>query len=668
MAEAVKVIVRMRPFNTREKNLECACCIEMDTSRGAVSIINPKDAKDRKDFSFDACFDMSSEQAPVYAEVGFPLVKNVLNGFNGTIFAYGQTGCGKSFSMTGVLGDAKLKGIIPRSFDQVFDQVANNTDPNLSYLVRISYLEIYNEDIRDLLSDDVDKKLELKENPEVGVYVKDLGSFVVKDYPEVDKWMEFGNSQRSVGATAMNATSSRSHSIFMVNMETCEKDSKGEDHIRVGKLNLVDLAGSERQSKTEASGQRLKEAAKINLSLSALGNVISALVDGKSTHVPYRDSKLTRLLQDSLGGNAKTVMLTAVSPADNNYEEGLSTLRYANRAKNIKNKPKINEDPKDAMIRQFQDEIKKLKEMLERKGMGLPVDAPLPSASSSAPTMQAVRSIRGVDPELLAKIKTETDEQVMKALAEKGIVEEERNRIMGELKQIKKEEEEEAAEKARIEGQLAAMQSKLMIGGVNYLDAHEAQTSKLRMQEQELEQQRLAEARLKRQLAQQEENLTDVDKKYSSLQDEVEDKTRKLKKLWTKVQSMKTELEDLQEEYAKDKADLLDSLRETNKALKLKILVINSFIPPDELTRIERRAQYDDEASAWRIHNVQLAGRNMGGGSARGKGGYNQDSARSNEDDSSRVQQFNLPGAANVYFSYTGNPEEAARKSNGRRK
>merc|ERR1719350_1672927 len=163
----------------------------------------------------------------------------------------------------------------------------------------------------------------------------------------------------------MNADSSRSHSIFTINIEMMS--SSGDGQIRKGKLNLVDLAGSERQAKTEATGARLKEATKINLSLSALGNVISALVDGRSQHIPYRDSKLTRLLQDSLGGNTKTMMVACLSPADNNYEETISTLRYANRAKSIKNKPKINEDPKDAMLREYQDEIQKLKKLLENQ-------------------------------------------------------------------------------------------------------------------------------------------------------------------------------------------------------------------------------------------------------------------------------------------------------------
>merc|ERR1719388_577368 len=180
--------------------------------------------------------------------------------------------------------------------------------------------------------------------------------------------MQAGQRNRSVASTLMNNESSRSHSIFTIIIECCEVGVDGADHIRVGKMNLVDLAGSERQSKTGASGDTLKEATKINMSLIALGNVISALVDSKTNFIPYRDSKLTRLLQDSLGGNTKTVMCACIGPVDYNYDESLSTLRYAYRAKSIKNKPRINEDPKDAMIREFQDEIARLKEKLAQKG------------------------------------------------------------------------------------------------------------------------------------------------------------------------------------------------------------------------------------------------------------------------------------------------------------
>ena len=186
----------------------------------------------------------------------------------------------------------------------------------------------------------------------------------MKSVPELERLLDAGVKNRKVGETAMNKDSSRSHSIFTVLIETSETGPTGETIFKQGKLNLVDLAGSERQSKTQAVGERLKEANAINLSLSALGNVISALVDGKSKHIPYRSSKLTRLLQDSLGGNAKTVMIAAISPADYNYDETITTLRYASRAKNIQNKPKVNEDPKDALLKQYEEEIQQLKKLL----------------------------------------------------------------------------------------------------------------------------------------------------------------------------------------------------------------------------------------------------------------------------------------------------------------
>ena len=236
--------------------------------------------------------------------------------------------------------------------------------------MRASYLEIYNEEVRDLLSKNPKNRLELHEKPESGVYVKDLSYFAAKSSDEVRKIMYIGSKNRSVGETLMNAHSSRSHSLFAITVERSELGADNKQHIRVGKLNMVDLAGSERIAKTGATGDRLKEATKINLSLSTLCHVISSLTDPKATYIPYRDSKLTRLLQDSLGGNTKTVMIANVGPADYNFDETLNTLRYASRAKNIQNKPRINEDPKDALLREYQDEISKLKEQLNALNMG----------------------------------------------------------------------------------------------------------------------------------------------------------------------------------------------------------------------------------------------------------------------------------------------------------
>jgi len=386
MAETVRVICRARPLNTREKKLGCKDVMKIDNNVGQkkalgeyqIGIVNPADEKaPPKSFTFDGVYGVGSTTEQIYADVGFPLVESVMEGYNGTVFAYGQTGCGKSFTMQGVNDPVSQKGIIPRAFEHIFEAIA--VAESTKYLVHGSYCEIYNEEIRDLLGKNSKAKLDLKEHPEKGVYVQGLTSHAVNSVAECKVLMEKGWSQRAVGETLMNADSSRSHSIFSIYLEMCDGAGGGggggeenaEEKFKAAKLNLVDLAGSERQAKTGATGDRLKEATKINLSLSALGNVISALVDGRAKHIPYRDSKLTRLLQDSLGGNTKTLMVAALSPADNNYDETLSTLRYANRAKNIKNKPKINEDPKDALLREYQEEIKKLKAMLTSSGMGI---------------------------------------------------------------------------------------------------------------------------------------------------------------------------------------------------------------------------------------------------------------------------------------------------------
>ncbi|ETM42823.1 hypothetical protein L914_11596 [Phytophthora nicotianae] len=359
--ETVKVVVRCRPLFGKELVEGRKSIITLDQAAALISLKCPDNGQ-IKSFTFDSVYDENTSQRQFYDESGYPLVESIFDGYNGTIFAYGQTGCGKTHTMQGKDSPPELRGVIPLSFDHIFDTI--NADTTREYMVRASYLEIYNEDIRDLLNDDAKKKLDLKESADGTVYVKDLTEIVVRDVESMNNVMSRGFKNRTVGATLMNEGSSRSHSIFTVVVETSETIG-GQDHFKAGKLNLVDLAGSERQSKTGATGNRLKEGCKINLSLSALGNVISALVDGKGKHIPYRDSKLTRLLQDSLGGNTKTLMVAAVSPADYNYDETLSTLRYANRAKNIKNKPIVNEDPKDAKLREYKEEIERLRKMLE---------------------------------------------------------------------------------------------------------------------------------------------------------------------------------------------------------------------------------------------------------------------------------------------------------------
>lgn len=261
---------------------------------------------------------------------------------------------GKAHAHTTPAGDDQV-GVIPRAFEQIWMHI--NRSENMNFLVAASYLEIYMEELRDLLQPNASKTLELREHEKLGVYVPNLHSVHCKNVDEMMSVMTHGNKNRTTGRTNMNEHSSRSHAIFMIKIEMCDLDT---NKVKVGKLNLIDLAGSERQAKTGATADRLKEASKINRALSSLGNVISALAEN-SPHIPYRDSKLTRLLQDSLGGNSKTIMIANIGPSSYNYSETVTTLRYAHRAKTIQNKPVKNEDPQDAKLKEYQEEITRLR-------------------------------------------------------------------------------------------------------------------------------------------------------------------------------------------------------------------------------------------------------------------------------------------------------------------
>jgi kinesin family protein 5 len=281
---------------------------------------------------------MDSRQADVFGFSIRSTVDDILKGYNGTVFAYGQTGAGKSYTMMGTdIDDEEQKGIIPRIVEQIFASILASPG-NIEYTVKVGYLEIYMERIRDLLRPENDN-LPIHEEKSRGVYVKDLTELYVSSVGEVYEVMRRGGLARAVAATNMNQESSRSHSIFVVTITQKNVETGSQ---KMGQLFLVDLAGSEKVGKTGASGQTLEEAKKINKSLSALGMVINSLTDGKSTHIPYRDSKLTRILQESLGGNSRTTLIINCSPSSYNDLETLSTLRFGTRAKSIKNKAKIN--------------------------------------------------------------------------------------------------------------------------------------------------------------------------------------------------------------------------------------------------------------------------------------------------------------------------------------
>mmetsp|Transcript_286 Transcript_286/g.853 ORF Transcript_286/g.853 Transcript_286/m.853 type:complete len:767 (-) Transcript_286:217-2517(-) len=603
--ECVKVCVRCRPLSSKEVEEQRVRTVDMDCKRGEVYVKNP--AADERDmpkaFTFDHVFDWNSTQEEVFNGVALPIVESVLQGYNGTIFAYGQTGTGKTHTMSGPnLGEHR--GIIPRAFSHVFTYIGS-TDAE-QYLVRASFLEIYNEEVRDLLSKDPKNKLELKEDVERGVYVKDLTSYVVKGVSELEHVMAAGNKNRSVGATLMNQDSSRSHSIFCIVVESTADHPDGSRHIRVGKLNLTDLAGSERQSKTGATGERLKEATKINLSLSALGNVISSLVDSKSTYVPYRDSKLTRLLQDSLGGNTKTVMVANLGPADYNYDETISTLRYANRAKNIKNKPKINEDPKDAMLREFQEEIQRLRAQLEAGGGGGEDGGGgggggggRKKAALSEEELEALRAETEAEVQAIKAAKDMTEAQ--KVAMEEKLAEE-----LAEKQRVHDELETERRNKEELARKLASIEDKLLEGGgeESLKEKNKQQLEALAKAQQEIENRKAEEMRLERELAEKEEEQLMAEEKFSSIEAECASKTKKMKKLWSKWQAAKEEIHDLQQEFQQEREDLLETIREQDRQLKLQAVIITNFIPPEEYRKVERRARWDEDTGDWTVERV----------------------------------------------------------------
>ncbi|XP_072587877.1 kinesin-like protein KIF3A isoform X2 [Vulpes vulpes] len=639
----VKVVVRCRPLNEREKSMCYKQAVSVDEMRGTITVHKTDSSNEPpKTFTFDTVFGPESKQLDVYNLTARPIIDSVLEGYNGTIFAYGQTGTGKTFTMEGVRAVPELRGIIPNSFAHIFGHIAK-AEGDTRFLVRVSYLEIYNEEVRDLLGKDQTQRLEVKERPDVGVYIKDLSAYVVNNADDMDRIMTLGHKNRSVGATNMNEHSSRSHAIFTITIECSEKGVDGNMHVRMGKLHLVDLAGSERQAKTGATGQRLKEATKINLSLSTLGNVISALVDGKSTHVPYRNSKLTRLLQDSLGGNSKTMMCANIGPADYNYDETISTLRYANRAKNIKNKARINEDPKDALLRQFQKEIEELKKKLEegeeisgsdisgseeeddeegevgedgekrkkRRGSSSSSSSDSTCSVIEKPLDKSLPSKKKVSPDKMVEMQAKIDEE-RKALETKlDMEEEERNKARAELEKREKDLLKAQQEHQSLLEKLSALEKKVIVGGVDLLAKAEEQEKLLEESNMELEERRKRAEQLRKELEEKEQERLDIEEKYTSLQEEAQGKTKKLKKVWTMLMAAKSEMADLQQEHQREIEGLLENIRQLSRELRLQMLIIDNFIPQDYQEMIENYVHWNEDIGEWQLKCVAYTGNNM---------------------------------------------------------
>ena len=612
--ECVKVAIRVRPMNKHEIELKSKICVDVDTTNNTVAVSSSKG--DTKTFQFDYVYPMDTTQRDIYDQVAFPIVDSIFQGYNGTVFAYGQTGCGKTFTMMGVVDNPELKGVIPNAFSHIFGFIKTEGESK-KFLVRCSFVEIYNEEVRDLLNNN-DKKLDIREDPKKGTFVKDLLYVTLQDTEDIQKCLDKGNKNRHVGATSMNDQSSRSHSLFTVYLEI-EEGGK----IRTGKLNLVDLAGSERVGKTNATGQTFDEGKKINLSLTALGSVIDALSQNRK-HIPYKDSKLTRLLADSLGGNTKTVMFANISPASYNYDETVGTLRYASRAKLIKNAPKINEDPKDALLRKYEEEIKLLKEQLNNGG------------SADGGVRKIIKKKKKIikKKKMVKREKKEKKENVNEHGNEnenenenKNENEHENENENGEENEEEEEYEEEEEEeeddnnnnyndfaaddpeKKKLEEKLAELEKnlldnkKLEISEKDVEGDNEEMKKKLKEQEEE-------NRKFKEYREQQLKLSEEMDLKIKKLEEEKNKEEESLKndanKLQERIKQLNSEIEDLKVDNSKDRTDYMEGVKAIYRNNQFYREIIRYMLSDDELKRIIELSKYNEEDEKWNVQSFSL--------------------------------------------------------------
>ncbi|XP_073412227.1 chromosome-associated kinesin KIF4A [Dendrobates tinctorius] len=431
----VRVALRCRPLVQKEINEGCKTCLTFVPGEPQVIVGN------EKSFTYDFVFDPSAEQEEVYNVSVSPLIQGLFKGYNATVLAYGQTGSGKTFSMGGAYThdqeNEPTVGVIPRVVKALFREIEQRTD--WEFLLKVSYLEIYNEEILDLLYLPRDKAspISIREDPKEGIKICGLTERDVKTAVDTISCLEQGNSSRTVASTAMNSQSSRSHAIFTIAIEQRRGGEKNGSFR--SKLHLVDLAGSERQKKTKAEGDRLKEGISINRGLLCLGNVISALGDDskKGSFVPYRDSKLTRLLQDSLGGNSHTLMIACVSPADSNMEETLNTLRYADRARKIKNKPIVNTDPQAAELQKLRQQVQDLQVLLlQAHGGTLPVLINMEPSENLQSLLVKTKTLEEENGKLSREL-SEAAEQTAQILERIILTEQENDKLNTKMEELK---------------------------------------------------------------------------------------------------------------------------------------------------------------------------------------------------------------------------------------
>ena len=592
-ASNIRVITRFRPINDRERlSYSEKQCMEFLDNK-TVQMTSTYENGNPLTFTFDYAFPPDSRQIDVYNISARPVVESVMQGFNGTVLAYGQTSSGKTFTMAGPdMSDPDMMGIIPRMVSTVFDQI-ENSDVKTEFQVKVGYCEIYLERIKDLL-DTSKVNLKVHQDKTRGIYIAELTEDYVSSREEVYHLMSLGSSNREVAYTQMNSGSSRSHSIFIL---TVTQTSLCDFSSKTGKLFLVDLAGSEKVGKTGAEGKRLEEAKNINKSLTMLGNVITALTDGKSSHVPYRDSKLTRVLQDSLGGNSKTTLIVTCSPSPFNESETISTLRFGVRAKCIKNKPKVNREytinELKLMLAQAKEEITKkdriiaaLKKNQQLNPTDLQSKAQDEGSSSEEDEKEAENS------EMFTQVLAELEDLQIKQLESERLVIKYKNLI----EDLQEENEQIKEDHVFINKQIAELQSKLIAS------------------EETAAQQSIEIDSLKNEL------VLEVDKKFK-LESELLDKNSQLietnnyllmslksekLKISELLEEEKTKNNELRKDLEKMTLELRHNMRNMNEDNKLKLLETNYQADRDRWVKERLSLQSQLKTAASSVINLQI--------------------------------------------------------------
>ena len=576
--ESVKVAVRCRPLSKKELEKNYKNIIRVESKESSIYIQGPQG---NVQFTYDYAFPENCNQEEIYDMTSAQIVAGVLEGYNGTIFAYGQTGTGKTYTMDGI-PEGSNRGIVPRAFEHIFDYIEAHSDTH-KFSVTVTYVELYNEVIRDLLAPIKDPKQEqsliIHEDPNKGFLVKGISIHKANSVKDLLKIQKYGGKHRKTRATNMNEDSSRSHSILTLSIESLT-EIEGSQHVRQARLNLVDLAGSERVAKTgQNSGEGFKEGVSINYALMILGNCISALTTKGNTHIPYRDSNLTKLLRDSLGGNAKTLMIAAIGPAEYNFSETMSTLRYAERAKKIENKPKVNMDPKDALLVQYQEELAALQAQLSQQG------------SIGAQVASSDQVIKAMEEKL--------EKQKLMLSQESNLAKEEREKLQQQIKKRLREIEKEKSKQEEYSKRLNELNKYLVGGGqelVNLTKKNEEEISKVK--------EKLLQREEKMKNLQIEfENKKNIKKKMLEQCNTINDKVKLISNensnLIKQYQNLQLKLPEIQKTIQEDRQQLSQEVLSLTNKIDIFNLIIENFIPLIDVKRSKENLIFNEESIKW---------------------------------------------------------------------